>query len=132
MISARPRSFGLSGDPLKSHGYSGIGDVSESSVGLKEMHRVPVVRAPAPLAAQVRADPPSSEHHRPLQLVLVFLGLRDRPPAPFFVRDRPNKLAVAMPAAFARRRSCGRTAARLTQLSFSHFSRAAGSRGGRP
>ena len=64
------------------------------------MHRVPVVGAPASLAAQVRSDPPRPEHHGPLQLILIFLGLRNRSPASLFIGDRPHELAVAMPAAF--------------------------------
>ena len=65
------------------------------------MDGVPVVGAPAPLAAQVGPDAPGAEHHGTLQLVLIFLGLRDRPPSPVLVRDRPDELAVAVPAALA-------------------------------
>ena len=65
------------------------------------MSGVPVVGAPASLAAQVGTDPPGAEHHGTLQLVLVFLGLGDRPPAAIFVGDRSDELAVAMPAALA-------------------------------
>ncbi len=101
MISASPRSLGLSGDPSKNQGYSGIGEPSESMRRLEEVDGVPVVRPAASLAAQVGPDAAGAEHHRALQLVLVFLGLRDRPPAPILVRDRTDELAVAVPAALA-------------------------------
>ena len=68
---------------------------------LEEVDGVPVVRAASALADEVGPDAAGAEEHRALELVLVFLGLGDRAPAAILVRDGPDELAVAVPAALA-------------------------------
>ena len=62
---------------------------------------MPVVATAAALTAEIRSDSTRSEHDWTVQFILVLPRARHRSPALFFVGDRSNKLAVAVPAALA-------------------------------
>ena len=62
---------------------------------------MPIIAAATTFATQIWSHAASAEHHGALQFVLILFGLGHWTKPQRFVRHRPDKLTVTVPATFA-------------------------------